>query len=128
MLEIGLQGLALALTLVTIAALKKGGKSFPTPLAFAVGIVLAYAYAHAGQPWSILSAKAHDMNGRIGDHFGAGAAAVALGIAGFWHYSRPGPKGSVLQGFLMMTAALEARGLLAQVTAMIGSLIQVVTG
>ncbi|MFB7461272.1 hypothetical protein [Streptomyces sp. NPDC056188] len=128
MLEIGLQGLAFTLTLITIAALKKGGKSFPTPLAFAIGIVLAYAYAHAGQPWSILSAKAHDLNGRIGDNFDAVPAAVALGLAGFWHYSRPGPKGSVLQGFLMMTAALEAKGFLTQVTAMAGSLIQVVAG
>ncbi|MEV5079393.1 hypothetical protein AB0K74_11365 [Streptomyces sp. NPDC056159] len=128
MLEIGLQGLALALTLVTIAALKKGGKSFPTPLAFVIGIVLAYAYAHAGQPWSILSVKAHDMTARFGDHFGAAPAAVALGIAGWWHYTRPGAKGSVLQGFLMTTAALAAHGLLTQATAMIGSLVQVVAG
>ncbi|GED89328.1 hypothetical protein [Streptomyces sp. 6-11-2] len=128
MLEIGLQGLAFALTLITIAALKKGGKSFPSPLAFAVGIVLAYVYARAGQPWSILSVKAHDMTGRIGDHFGAVPAAVALGLAGWWHYTRPGAKGSVLQGFLMTSAALAANGLLTQVTSMIGSLVQVVAG
>ncbi|NUR04235.1 MAG: hypothetical protein HOY79_49365 [Streptomyces sp.] len=128
MLAIGLQGLALVLTLITIAALKKGGKSFPPALALAVGVVLAYTYAHVGQPWSILSVKAHDMTARFGDHFGAAPAAVALGLAGWWHYTRPGAKGSVVQGFLMTNAALAATGLLTQVTAMVGSLVQVVAG
>ncbi|MFJ5151388.1 hypothetical protein ACIQCF_07330 [Streptomyces sp. NPDC088353] len=128
MLEIGLQGLALALTAVTIAALKKGGKSFPAPAAFAVGIVLAYVYARAGQPWSILSVKAHDMTARAGNQFNVVPAAVALAIGGWWHYSRPGPKGSVLQGFLMTTAAMAAPGLVSQATAMLGSLVQVVAG
>jgi hypothetical protein len=128
MLEIGLQGLAFTLTLITIGALKKGGKSFPTPLAFAVGIVLAYAYARAGQPWGIISGKAHDITMRMGDRFGTVPAAVALGIGGFWHYTRPGPKGSVIQGFLMTSAALAATGLITQVTAMLGSIVEVVAG
>lgn len=128
MLEIGLNGLALALTAVTIAALKRGGKQFPSALALAVGVILAYTYAHVGQPWSILSVKAHDIDTRIGDRFGAGPAAVALAIAGWWHYTRPGPKGSVIQGFLMTNAALVATGLLAQFAAMVGSIVQVIAG
>jgi hypothetical protein len=128
MLEIGLNGLALALTAVMIAALKRGGKQFPSALALVVGVVLAYTYAHVGQPWSILSVKAHDMTARFGDHFGAAPAAVALAIGGWWHYTRPGPKGSVIQGFLMTNAALAATGLMTQATEMVGSLVQVVAG
>jgi hypothetical protein len=128
MLQIGLQGLAFALTVIMIAALKKGGKSFPAPLALAVGIVLAYVYAHVGDPFSLLHEKAQEMTSRIGDRFGAVPAAVALGIGGWWHYTRPGPKGSVIQGFLMMTAALGAQGLTSQVTSMVGSLVQVLAG
>ncbi|MFJ8345064.1 hypothetical protein ACIQ9J_01545 [Streptomyces sp. NPDC094153] len=128
MLEIGLQGLALALTIITIAALKKGGKSIPGPAGLFIGIVLAYVYTRAGMPWSVLSVKAHAMTARFGDQFGAAPAAVALAIGGWWHYTRPGLLGSVLQGFLMMSAAMAASGLATQVTAMIGSLIQVVAG
>lgn len=128
MLEIGLNGLALALTAVTIAALKKGGKSFPSALALAVGIILAYTYAHVGQPWSILSAKAHDIDTRIGDRFGAGSAAVALAIGGWWHFTRPGAKGSVIQGFLMTTAGLAATGLMMEATGMVGSIVEVIAG
>lgn len=128
MLQIGLQGLAFTLTMIMIGALKKGGKSFPAPLAFAVGIVLAYTYAKAGQPWGIIAGKGHDITMRMGDRFGAVPAAVALGIGGFWHYTRPGPKGSVIQGFLMTSAALAASGLITQVTAMVGSLVEVVAG
>lgn len=128
MLQIGLQGLAFALTIIMLGALKRGGKSFPAPLALAVGIVLAYVYAQVGEPFSILHVKAQEMTGRIGDRFGAAPAAVALGIGGWWHYTRPGAKGSVIQGFLMTTAALAATGLVTQATAMVGSIVQVVAG
>lgn len=128
MLQIGLQGLAFALTVIALAALKKGGKSFPPPWALAVGIVLAYVYAQVGEPFSILHVKAQEMTGRVGDRFGAVPASVALAIGGWWHYTRPGPKGSVIQGFLMTTAALAATGTITQVTSMVGSIVQVVAG
>lgn len=128
MLQIGLQGLAFALTVITIAALKRGGKSFPAPVALAVGIILAYVYAQVGDPFSVLHEKAQEMTTRVGDRFGTVPAAVALGIGGWWHFTRPGAKGSVIQGFLMTTAALAATGLMAQVTSMVGSIVQVVAG
>jgi hypothetical protein len=127
-LQIGLQGLSFALTVIVIAALKRGGKSIPAPAALAMGIILGYAYAHTGEPWSILSSKAHEMTGRVGDEFGAVPAAVALAIGGWWHYSRPGPLGSVIQGLLLMSAAMASSGLARQASDIIGSLVQVVAG
>ncbi len=128
MLEIGLPGLALALTLTLIGALKKGGKSLPTPAALAVGIVLAYTYARVGEPFSILSDKGAEATAQFGGEFGAVPAAVALGLGGLWHYLRPGPVLSTLFGFLIMTAAAAATGFMAKAESILGSLITVFAG
>ncbi|MFF2650586.1 hypothetical protein [Streptomyces sp. NPDC058045] len=128
MLEIGLHALAFVLTILVIAALKKGGKSLKGTAALALGIGLGYLYAHTGQPWSILSDKASQILTNVGDEFGAGGAALALAIGGWWHYTRPGPAGSVIQGLLMMTAASTATGLMKQATDIIASIVRVIAG
>ncbi|WP_043198660.1 hypothetical protein, partial [Streptomyces sp. NRRL WC-3725] len=104
MLEISLHGLAFALTVLVIAALKKSGKKLSSPAALAAGVALGYAYSHTGEPWSVLADKAQQMTASVGDEFGAVPAAVALAIGAWWHYTRPGPLGSVVQGLLLISA------------------------
>lgn len=128
MLEIGLHGLAFALTLIVIAALKRGGKTLPPAAGLAAGIVLGYVYQRAGDPWSILSDKATQLNAQVGSEFDAVPAAVALAILGWWHFARPGLLGSVILGLLAVTAASAASGLLQKATSIVGSLVSVLSG
>lgn len=129
MLEIGLHGLAFALTVAVVAALAKGGKRIGPVGGLAAGIALGYAYKRAGDPWTILSDKAAEITGRIGDEFGAVPAAVAIALLGFWWYKRPGPLGSAVTGLLLISAA-EAGGtrLLTKAVSIIGSLVEIVAG
>ncbi|GAA2463263.1 hypothetical protein [Streptomyces macrosporus] len=128
MLEIGLHGLAFALTVIVIAGLKKGGKTIPAPASLAAGIALGYAYQHAGDPWSIVAEKAVELNAQIGDEFGAVPAAVAVALLGWWHFARPGLLGSITLGFLALNAASAATDLWRKAVSIIGSLLTVITG
>lgn len=129
MLEIGLHGLAFALTVAVIAGLAKGGKRIGPGSALAAGIALGYAYKRAGDPWAVLSDKAAEITGRIGDEFGAVPAATALALAAFWWYKRPGPLGSTLTGLLLISAAEAANTqLIDKGVSIIGSLVDIVAG
>ena len=128
MLEIGLHGLSLLLTVVVIAAAKKGGNTIPAPGGYAAGMVLAYCYARTGDPWSILSDKAAQMTTTAGDEFGVSAAAVALTIAGLWWYTRPKLVLSIVLGLLTMTAAEASSGTWAQIASIFGSFINILAG
>lgn len=128
MLEIGLHGLSLLLTVVVIAAAKRGGHTIPAHAGYAAGMVLAYSYARSGAPWSILSDKASQMATTAGDEFGVGAAAVALCLFGLWWYLRPKLIFSIVLGLLTMTAAEASTGTWQQVVAIIGSFIDILAG
>lgn len=129
MLEIGLHGLAFALTVAVIAAFTKGGKRIGPAGGLAAGIALGYAYKRAGDPWAVLSDKAAEITAKIGDEFGAVPAAVAVALAAFWWYKRPGPLGSVVSGLLLISAAEAANTrLIAKGVSIIGSLVEIVAG
>ncbi|MEU1824247.1 hypothetical protein ABZ502_17690 [Streptomyces abikoensis] len=129
MLEIGLHGLAFALTFIVIAALKKGGKSVKSEVGLGMGIILGYAHARAGEPWSILSDKAKHLLSSIGAEVGgASAAAITVAIAGWWWYARPGAKGSVVWGYLLISAAATASGLLGKIEGIVGHVATIIAG
>ncbi|MDG9703776.1 hypothetical protein [Streptomyces sp. DH37] len=128
MLQIGMHGLALVLTVITGAALKKGGKTLPPPAGLAIGIALGIAYVKAGDPWAILSEQAGLLTGRIGDEFGTVPAAIALALLGAWHYLRPGLLVSTLMGFLAVTAASAASELWLKLVSIVDSLLTVIAG
>jgi hypothetical protein len=128
MLEIGMHGASLVLTVLLIAALKKGGQSIPAAGGLVGGAVLAYVYARAGEPWAILHAQAARLRDNLGDEVGASAAAVALAIFAWWWYAAPKARSSALLGFLLMVSAESAGGLWQRVVSIVGSLVRVVTG
>lgn len=128
MLEIGLHGLSLLLTVVVIAAAKKGGNTIGGPGGYAAGMVLGYAYARSGTPWSILSDKFGQVTGTAGGEFGVSAAAIALTLFGLWWYLRPKLVISIVLGLLTMTAAEAASGTWKQVASILGSFINILAG
>ncbi|HLL33259.1 MAG TPA: hypothetical protein VK545_05045 [Streptomyces sp.] len=128
MLQIGMHGLAFVLTIATIGAVKKGGKTLPPPAGLVIGMVLAYAYRQAGDPWAVLSDQAAEMNGRIGDEFGVLPAAISLGILAGWHFVRPGLLTSTILGFFALTAASAASELWVKAVSIFGSIITVIAG
>ncbi|NGO68541.1 hypothetical protein [Streptomyces boncukensis] len=128
MLEIGLQGLSLVLTVVVVAAARKGGQTIPSTGGLAAGAALAYCYARTGRPWSILAEKGKDVVDNAGTQFSVVPAAVALALLGWWHYTRPRLVASTVLGFLMMTAAAASSGLWREISGIIGSFVKILAG
>ncbi|MCT2591128.1 hypothetical protein LHJ74_14625 [Streptomyces sp. N2-109] len=128
MLEIGLHGLSLLLTVLVVAAVKKGGQTIGPAAGLAAGVAMAYAYARTGRPWSILAEKAQEMTATGGAEFGVVPAAVALSLYAWWWYTRPKLLGSVVLGFLLMTAASASSGLWKEITSVVGSFITIFAG
>lgn len=130
MLSIGLSGLALVLTGLIVAALKKGGKTLKPQVAYGLGGVLAYTYANTGAPWNLLAGQATDLTGSASAQFNAGSAAIAIAGFAIWFYWRPGVVGSTLMGFLTITAAAGATDsdVLTMVMQLLGTLVGVVAG
>lgn len=123
-----MHGAALVLTVLLIAALKKGGKTIPAIGGLVAGALLAYFYSHSGDPWTILHNQADRIRGNLGDELGAAPAALGLAIIAWWQYAQPKVKMSTLYGFMLMVCAQAADGLWTRAVSIIGSLARVVTG
>lgn len=123
-----MHGAALVLTVLLIAALKKGGKTIPAIGGLVAGALLAYFYSHAGDPWTIAHAQGAKMRDNLGDEVGAVPAALALAILAWWQFAQPKVRMSTLYGFMLMVCAQAADGLWTRAVSAIGSIVRVVTG